>query len=185
MRRLSAWLMMLLLAACAGSAERGSPAGTADTPATKPPASTPDKSPVRITQGSASTISRADKQRILAQMQASARPITLERACSFHNETGYKGSTRVNIRNGEVVELATTYEIPDYGICRIEKAGFRQVASTPSIELRHADGCTARIWTQGRQLTISYTRCAARCSRPEAFSYVWPVLIDQPSGRCD
>ncbi len=185
MRRLPALILALLLTACAGSADRDAPAGPPEAQPATPPASAPGKSPVRITQGSGSTISRADKARILAQMQASTRPITLERACSFRNETGYKGSTRVNIRNGEVIQLDTTYEIPDYGICRIEKAGFRQVATTPSIELRHADGCTARIWTQGRQLTISYTRCAARCSRPEAFSYVWPVLIDQPSGRCD
>lgn len=191
---LPALVLSLLLSACASdqALPQAPPA-----PANLPPAasqtsssagsasasSASSRSPSR--SGNSKPLSRINNQRMRAQLQQGNQPINIRHSCSFKNETGYKGSTRIEINNNEVRQLNTAYEIPAQGSCQIDFRGFRQTRHSPSIELRHADGCTARIWTQGRQLTVSYTQCAQRCSSAETFRFVWPVLIDQPSGRCD
>jgi len=121
-----------------------------------------------------------------AQIREAPRPINIRHRCAFRNETGYNGSTQVEIANNEVKALNTQINIPDRGACNFDWNGFQQTKRSPSIELRHpADGCTVRIWEQGRQLTISYSQCARRCASAETFKYVWPVLIDRISGACD
>ncbi|MDQ7990932.1 MAG: hypothetical protein REI09_14975 [Candidatus Dactylopiibacterium sp.] len=127
-----------------------------------------------------------DQDRMREQLRGRpADTIDYRNRCSFRDETGYRGSTQVEIEDNRVLYLATAIELPSRGTCSFGGPGFRQTKSGPSLELRHADGCTVRIWTQGRQMTISYTRCEARCTPPQAFARVWPVLIDMPTGRCD
>jgi hypothetical protein len=182
-----ALLLTLLLSACASEPETRPPVSDS-IPGAESAAATPLGKPLPASNSKTSTIKntpRAGKRQILALMQQSTRPINIANACSFRNETGYSGSTRIEIRDSQVRQLNTLYDIPERGSCRIEHTGFRQTVSSPSIELRHADGCIARIWTQGRQLTISYTHCESRCSHPRVFSEVWPVLIDMPTGNCD
>lgn len=179
--RTTVLLLSLLLGACASEPENPGQSADASTTRTQ---NAP--LPVQSRKAEAGTNTpRASKQQILALMQQSTRPINIANSCSFKNETGYKGSARIEIRDSQVHQLSTAYEIPEYGTCRIERAGFRQTLSSPSIELRHPDGCTARIWTQGRRLTVSYTHCESRCSHPAVFSKVWPVLVDIPTGNCD
>ena len=133
-----------------------------------------------------SLLSRVDRALLSAQIHATPRPIDIRHRCTFRNETGYNGSTQVEIANNEVKALNTQINIPDHGACNFDWNGFQQTKRSPSIELRHpADGCTVRIWEQGRQLTISYSQCARRCASAETFKYVWPVLIDRISGACD
>ena len=43
--------------------------------------------------------------------------------------------------------------------------------------------CTVRMWEQERGVTVAFNGCQARCSG-DAFSYLWPILIDRRSGRC-
>lgn len=113
--------------------------------------------------------------------------INYRNSCRFSNETGYNGSSQVEIRNNRVLYLSTIINVPAAGgRCTFDGgSGFRQTRFTPSIEIVQPGGCTARIWTQGRQLTISYTRCESSCSNPRVFEKVWPVLIDMPTGHCD
>ncbi|MDO6386217.1 MULTISPECIES: hypothetical protein [unclassified Uliginosibacterium] len=127
-----------------------------------------------------------DQGRMQEQLRSASHSLSYRNSCSFHDETGYKGSNRIEIEDNRVLSLATAIELPhDGGRCNFEGPGFRQTRSSPSIELLHPDGCTARLWTQGQQLTISYTHCEARCTQPQNFRKIWPVLIDMPSGRCD
>lgn len=192
---LSAVFLSLLLSACVSDQplSQAEPAPASSAPASATPifssassSSTSSASPRSPrSAGNSKLASRINSQRMRAQLQQGNQPINIRHSCSFKNETGYKGSTRIEISNNEVRQLSTAYEIPAQGSCQIDFRGFRQTRHSPSIELRHADGCTARIWTQGRQLTVSYTQCAQRCSSAQTFRFVWPVLIDQPSGRCD
>ena len=132
-----------------------------------------------------SLLARVDQSRLRAQLQKAPGPINVRNQCSFHDDTGYHGTNRVEIVNGEVRSLATEISVPDRGSCSFETSGFKQIQRTPSIELRNAgDGCTVRIWQQGPQVTISYTHCAQRCASAETFKYVWPVLINTGSGTC-
>lgn len=189
--RAAAWLSIVLLGACA-SAPPAPEAPRADTrpdiqdsaPPPAPP--TTDSKPLpRAKPGS--LLAKVDRGKLASQIRQAAPPINIKHRCSFQNETGYKGSTRIEIVHNEVKQLATSIEVPlAGGRCDFDSSGFRQTARSPAIELQHPrDGCTVRIWSQGTQLTVSYTRCAARCSTPETFRYVWPVLIDQRKGSCD
>ncbi len=138
------------------------------------------------TGGGGHLVRQIDARRMHEQLRSSGDDLNYRLRCSFRNETGYNGSTRLDIRDNRVIDLATSINVPEAGgSCRIEGPGFRLTRFQPSIELRHPDGCTARIWTQGRQMTVSYTHCEARCSNPQVFRKTWPVLIDMPSGHCD
>ena len=193
MKTLALLLSVILFAGCASSPPP--PAATTKTKAE--PAAAPEAAPsedpgsdtakTQLPQGKpGSLLAKIDRARLSAQVQQAPKAINIKQRCSFRNETGYNGSTLVEIADNEVKALSTQIEVPLHGgSCSFEGPGFRQTARTPSIELRHNDGCTVRIWTQGKQLTISYSKCAARCSNPEVFKYIWPVLIDQPSGKCD
>jgi hypothetical protein len=188
------WLLWGLLVACTSSPPAESPSVPASKvePVTVQKAA-PDKdlrdAPLQaeVPRGKpGSLLAKIDRGLLSAQMHQTPKPINIKLRCSFRNETGYNGSTMVEIVNNEVKALATQIQVPLYGgSCAFDGPGFRQLARSPSIELQHADGCTVRIWTQGRQLTISYSKCAAHCSNAEVFKYIWPVLIDQPSGKCD
>ena len=196
MRKLS-WLLgvnLILLGGCGSSPPAEAPA----TPAAQArPAPAPEAAPDKASSGAAaqtqiprgkpgSLLAKVDRARLSAQVQQTPKAINIRHRCSFRNETGYNGSTHIEIANNEVKALSTSIQVPLYGgSCSFEGSGFRQTARTPSIEMRHADGCTVRIWTQGPQLTVSYSKCASRCTDPNVFKYIWPVLIDQPSGKCD
>lgn len=193
MKILALLLCVILFAGCS-SPSPVEPVAVKPTPAPAPaPEAAPGKDPVDTTVKTelprgkpGSLLAKIDRARLSAQVQQAPKAINIKQRCSFRNETGYNGSTLVEIANNEVKALSTQISVPLHGgSCSFEGSGFRQVARTPSIELRHNDGCTVRIWTQGKQLTISYSKCAARCSNPEVFKYIWPVLIDQPSGKCD
>lgn len=113
------------------------------------------------------------------------RPINISSDCNFYNETGYHGVATLEVRNGEVLRMRSIINVPKRGQCVFELASMRQTASLPSIELRAKQGkCVARIWEQGDRITLAFNDCHAQCSSADAFRYVWPVLFDRPSGRC-
>lgn len=114
------------------------------------------------------------------------RPLNLQARCHFENETGYHGNASVEVAHGQVKRLNALFNVPGQGQCLIDLARLRQTRSLPSVELRDSSsGCTARMWEQGDQATISFSGCASYCSTPEAFAYVWPILIKRSSGTCD
>lgn len=111
------------------------------------------------------------------------RPLTVRADCQFKDEAGYGGTARLDVSYSEVRSFAATVDVPKRGSCRFDLADFKQVQKEPHVELRARDGCTVRMWEQGEQVTVSFTQCASRCSRG-TFDYVWPILVDRPSGRC-
>jgi hypothetical protein len=74
--------------------------------------------------------------------------------------------------------------VPKRGSCHFDLADFEQVRKEPHVELRARDGCVVRMWEQGDQVTVAFAQCASRCDR-NTFDYVWPILVDRPSGRCN
>lgn len=195
MRTLPIGLVLVLLVACSHepavtpTSSASTPAAATTSRATSSTAQTARSGPASSALSTAkpgSLLARIDRSRLQAQLREIPQPITFHRQCVFRDETGYNGTALVDIANNEVRALSTTINVPDRGACNFDMAGFQQTQRSPSIELRHkGDGCTVRIWRQGRQLTISYSRCARRCASPETFAYVWPVLIDMGSSVCD
>lgn len=175
----------LILAACAHEATT-SPSTESAGGSAKSTAGTSSEHAVNLPRAKpGSLLARVDQSRLRAQLQKAPGPINVRNQCTFHDDTGYHGSNRVEIVNGEVRSLATEISVPDRGSCSFETSGFKQIQRSPSIEMRNAgDGCTVRIWQQGSQITISYTHCAQRCASAETFKYVWPVLINTSNGSC-
>lgn len=111
------------------------------------------------------------------------RPLNVQADCRFKDEVGYSASARLDVSYSEVRSFAATVDVPRRGSCRFELADFQQVRREPHVELRARDGCVVRMWEQGDQVTVAFAHCASRCDRG-TFDYVWPILVDRPSGRC-
>lgn len=112
------------------------------------------------------------------------RPLNIQADCQFKDEAGYAASARLDVAYSEVRSFAARVDIPRRGSCRFDLADFKQVQKEPHVELRAHDGCTVRMWEQGEQVTVAFTQCASRCSHG-TFDYVWPILVDRPSGQCN
>lgn len=177
--RIGACLFALVVAAC-GTPRQPAPQtpGPESAATSQPPAwESILRSPGRLS-------SRIDRRKIASQLVS--RPLSVATRCSFRNETGYNGEAKVAVAGGDASLLNVAVNLPSQGQCLFDMAGFRQLQRGAMVELRHpADGCTARLWEQGQQVTVAFSNCAARCSPAAAFQYVWPVLIDRSSGRCD
>ena len=161
--------LSLLLGGCAMLGEMGFP-GSAQAPQQTGP-----------TSREADQASAGGKQR-LRPMKIRPREVATD--CSFRDETGYKGTARLSVRQARVEDFSAHVDIPRRGICNFEMAEFRQVKSEPHVELAAASGCKVQMWEQGQQVTVAFTDCRANCSG-NAVDYLWPILIDAPSGRCD
>lgn len=111
------------------------------------------------------------------------RPLDVKTDCHFKDEAGYGASAVLDVTASEVHSFAATVNVPKRGSCRFDLADFRQVRREPHVELRAGDGCTVRMWEQGNQVTVAFAECAKRCTR-DTFDYVWPILVDRPSGHC-
>ena len=111
------------------------------------------------------------------------RPLNIRANCHFKDEVGYAASTVLDISYSEVRAFAATVDVPKHGSCRFDLADFEQVRKEPHIELRARDGCKVLVWEQGEKVTVAFTECANRCTRG-TFDYVWPILVDRPSGQC-
>ncbi|MDO9596483.1 MAG: hypothetical protein Q7J47_02060 [Azoarcus sp.] len=112
------------------------------------------------------------------------RPLNVQADCRFKDEVGYSASARLDVSYSEVLGFAATVDVPRRGSCRFNLADFQQVRREPHVELRARDGCVVRMWEQGDQVTVAFSQCAGRCDRG-TFDYVWPILVDRPSGRCN
>jgi hypothetical protein len=73
----------------------------------------------------------------------------------------------------------------EYGACRFNLRDFEQVEKMPQALLRHRleTGCTVRMWEQGNKVTIAFDNCQKSCEG-DAFSYLWPLIVEGKSGRC-
>jgi hypothetical protein len=100
------------------------------------------------------------------------------------DETGYTENAQFRIADGKVGQLSVRIEVPKRGACRYQLAAFKQVKSTPFVELQANSNaaCTVRVWHQADRVTLAATDCADKCA-PGAFDYAWPVEF-QVSGGC-
>jgi len=110
--------------------------------------------------------------------------LNLAHECRFKNITGYNGDTHLNVAESKVRHFDAHVNIPRRGRCNFENKDFTQVREAPHVELAAADGCKIRMWEQGRKFTVAFADCKTHCSG-NAADYLWPILVDKPSGKCD
>ena len=113
-----------------------------------------------------------------------AKPLNVASECKFRNETGYNGNARMRVADSQVGHFEARVNVPKRGTCDFAMKDFKQVKHEPHVELASAKGCTIRMWEQGRQFTVAFADCNRHCSG-NAADYLWPILVDKPTGRCN
>ena len=176
MKWIRAPLLALLLGACAG------------------PDKKPEPVPEAVHPDEADTAKPAEAKHIQSQplkylLGRSLKPmpdkaLDVRTKCSFHDVAGGRGTMDLHVTKAEVKRFIAEVSIPNQGLCRFDMKNFQQTTRLPNVVLTdEASGCVVRMWEQGKGVTVAFNSCAAQCSG-DAFSYLWPILVDTTSGRC-
>jgi hypothetical protein len=168
--------LVLLLGACAGPDKKPEPAqvpeAIQEASVAKPePAKGIQSQPLKYLRG-----------RSLKPLPDKALDVRVK--CSFRDVAGGRGTMELHVTKAEVKRFVAEVSIPNHGLCRFDLKNFQQTARLPNVVLTdEVSGCVVRMWEQGKALTVAFNACAAQCSG-DAFSYLWPILVDTKNGRC-
>lgn len=112
------------------------------------------------------------------------KPLEVKTRCSFRDVAGGRGSLDLHVSKAEVKKFAAEISIPKQGLCRFNMRDFTQTGRLPNVVLTDpGSDCTVRMWEQGKDVTVAFHACQAKCDA-DAFSYLWPILVNGKSGRC-
>ena len=171
-RRCTMTAVALLLAACATTESPAPVAVEPEAPAPTPAAKERLRSqPLKYLVG-----------RSLKAMPET--PLDVRTKCSFRDVAGGHGKMDLQVNKAEVRRFVAEVSIPKQGVCRFDMKHFEQTAKLPNVVLSDRDSkCTVRMWEQEKGVMVSFNSCQAKCDG-DAFSYLWPILVDTRSGRC-
>jgi len=172
-------LLLLVLLAAAGCAE-----------VEKQPSKTPEVevAPSKPPVVSSEPKMRASTIKLLASHNMKpqpTRPLNVSSHCSHKDEIGTRTSLDLLVAEAEVKDFEAQVELKGRGVCRFALNDFEQVEKMPQALLRHKkhSGCLIRMWEEGPKVTIAFNSCPKSCEG-NAFSYLWPILVEADSGRC-
>jgi hypothetical protein len=112
------------------------------------------------------------------------RPLNVSTQCEFRDEVGTHGRMALQIEEASVKRFNAEVTIPKRGVCSFDLARFRQTEKLPTPVLSAGDSsCRVYIWEQGNAVTVAFNACEAYCTA-DAYDYLWPILVDNPSGEC-
>lgn len=113
------------------------------------------------------------------------RPLNVRSNCNARDAIGTRTRMELLVKEADVKTFRAEVNIAGRGACRFDIKDFQQSAKLPNVLLsRRSDpACTVRMWEQGSQVTVAFSNCATSCEG-DAFSYLWPILVDARSGRC-
>lgn len=173
MRRLSLLLVAGLVTACA------------EAPRTEP---VPESVPVPDTMAAPEQPIKSQPLKYLAGRNLKPMPtraLNVKSSCSHRDAVGTQTKLKLLVKDAQVKTFNAQVNIPQRGICRFDLKNFEQTATLPQALLKAKDGsdCSVRMWEQGKEVTIAFNSCPKACEG-EAFSYLWPILVDAKSGRC-
>ena len=104
--------------------------------------------------------------------------------CSFRDVAGGRGKMDLLVTKAEVKRFVAEVNIPNQGSCRFDMKTFEQTARLPNVVLTDtSSGCVVRMWEQEKGVTVAFNACQSKCGG-DAFSYLWPILVDTRNGRC-
>ena len=166
-----AWVLVALLAAgCAETgrqAESGTTGGSAATGGQKI-----ESQPLKYLKN------RTIKPQPTRQLNARAR-------CAGKDGIGNLTHLDLLVREAEVKSFAAQVSMKDRGTCRFNLQDFQQTEKMPQPLLMHRreSGCSVRMWEQGSRVMVGFTGCPKSCEG-DAFSYLWPIMVEAKTGRC-
>ncbi len=113
------------------------------------------------------------------------RPLNVASHCAYRDEIGTQTSLDLLVREAEVKTFTARVSMKGRGACRFMLEEFEQVEKMPQALLRHRTypGCLVRMWEEGPKVTVAFNSCPRSCEG-DAFSYLWPILVETDSGRC-
>jgi hypothetical protein len=172
MLRAGALLVALLAVGCAESPERP-PA-----PVSKPEAAAPAPE-----QKIESQQLKYLKNRTIKPQPT--QPLNVRSRCSHKDAIGTVTRLDLLVREAEVKAFEAQVTMKGYGTCRFNLKEFEQVEKLPQalLKARNGSGCSVRMWEQGPKVTIAFNSCPQSCEG-DAFSYLWPIMVEAKSGRC-
>lgn len=112
------------------------------------------------------------------------RPLNVSTQCEFKDEAGTHGRMALQIEEASVKRFNARVTLGKRGVCNFDLAGFRQTATLPTPVLSASDtACRVYMWEQGNAVTVAFSACHSHCTA-DSFDYLWPILVDNPSGKC-
>lgn len=112
------------------------------------------------------------------------RALEVRTKCGFRNLSGGRGMLDLQVTKAEVKRFSAEVNIPKQGLCRFDMKNFQQTALLPNVVLTDAaSGCVIHMWEQGKSVTVAFNACQSMCAG-DAFSYLWPIVVDTRNGRC-
>ena len=168
--------LALLLAACTTT-----PPPPAPEPVVEAPVATPEPRVVHKESIKSQPLKHLAGRSLKAMPE---KPLNVRTRCNFRDVTGGHGSMDLQVTEAEVKRFSAEISIPKQGLCRFDMKSFTQTGKLPNVVLTdNKDACVVRMWEQGKGVTVAFNSCQAKCTG-DAFSYLWPILVDTRSGRC-
>lgn len=114
------------------------------------------------------------------------RPLNVKSNCTHRDAIGTQTRLSLLVKQAEVKSFSAQVSMKGHGACRFDLSDFEQAEKLPQALLRHKreKDCTVRMWEQGNNVTIAFNSCPKSCEG-NAFDYLWPVVVDARSGRCN
>ena len=112
------------------------------------------------------------------------KELNVRTRCNFRDVAGGRGSMDLLVTKAEVKRFVAEVNIPRQGLCRFDMKNFEQTDKLPNVVLADRESaCVVRMWEQEKGVTVAFNSCQAKCGG-DAFSYLWPILVDTRNGRC-
>jgi hypothetical protein len=113
------------------------------------------------------------------------RPLNVKSRCSSRDAIGTATQLDLLVKDALVKNFDAKVSLKGHGVCRFSLKDFEQAEKLPQALLRHKQepDCLVRMWEQGPRVTVAFNSCPKSCEG-DAFSYLWPIVVDAKSGRC-
>lgn len=176
MRQCWALLVALLAAGCAEVEKQPEVAPQVETAAEKTPVA-PSEPKFKN-----STLKYLANRKLTPQP---TRPLNVKSRCSHRDAIGTTTKLDLLVKEAVIKTFDARVTMKGYGTCHFVLNDFEQAEKLPQALLRHKRdaGCLVRMWEQGPKVTIAFNSCPKSCEG-DAFSYLWPIMVEAKSGRC-
>lgn len=113
------------------------------------------------------------------------RPLNVKSRCSSRDAVGTATQLNLLVKDALVKNFDARVSLKGHGVCRFNLKDFEQAEKLPQALLRHKQepDCLVRMWEEGPRVTVAFNSCPKSCEG-DAFSYLWPIVVDAKSGRC-
>ena len=113
------------------------------------------------------------------------RPLNARAKCAGRDGIGNLTHLDLMVREAEVKSFAAQVSMKQHGTCRFNLQDFEQTEKMPQPLLTHKreSGCSVRMWEQGPKVMVAFNGCQNSCEG-DAFSYLWPIMVEAKTGRC-